>query len=135
MLDHLDDLPAAIAELANAHDAHHLTVSPVRQATRCPTVARPERRSPRPACRSGYVGGFVGSDAYDGARVVPVWRDCEPQVAWSSPVVATGPGGRALVLVGTGFYSPFPAVAEPAWPQFRDNPDHTGTAQAPGAAG
>jgi hypothetical protein len=61
------------------------------------------------AAGSRCVGGFVGRYAYDGARVVPVWRDCEPQVVWSSPVVATGPGGRALVLVGTGFYySPFP---------------------------
>lgn len=56
------------------------------------------------------VGGFVGRYAYDGTRVAPVWRDCEPQVVWSSPVVTTGPGGHAIVLVGTGFYySPFPA--------------------------
>jgi len=56
------------------------------------------------------VGGFVGRYTYNGARITPVWRDCEPQVIWSSPVVTSATGGRALVLVGTGYYySPFPA--------------------------
>jgi len=57
------------------------------------------------------VGGFVGEYRYITDRVVPIWRDCEPQSVWSSPAVGIlNNPHRPVVVIGTSFYEqPFPA--------------------------
>ncbi|MGB9111613.1 MAG: hypothetical protein WCF24_02675 [Acidimicrobiales bacterium] len=53
----------------------------------------------------GCVGGWVSAYHDTNGKVGLVWRHCEDQTIWSSPAVGViNSTGRAVVVVGTGYY-------------------------------
>ncbi len=60
----------------------------------------------------GCVGGWVSAYHDTNGKIGLVWRHCEDQTIWSSPAVGViNSTGRAVVVVGTGYYEqPFTAA-------------------------
>jgi hypothetical protein len=73
--------------------------------------------------RHGCRGGWITDYRYVGTAPTIVWQHCESQTIWSSPAVGViNSTGRAVVVVGTGFYwQPFPSGTYRMFAYYADN--------------
>ena len=71
----------------------------------------------------GCRGGWITDYRYVGTAPTIVWQHCESQTIWSSPAVGViNATGRAVVVVGTGFYwQPFPSGTYRIFAYYADN--------------
>jgi len=71
----------------------------------------------------GCFGGWVSDYRYLAGVPRLIWQHCEPQTIWSSPAVGViNSSGRAVVVVGTGFYwQPFPAGTDRLYAYYADD--------------
>jgi len=71
----------------------------------------------------GCRGGWITDYHYVGTAPTIVWQHCESQTIWSSPAVGViNSTGRAVVVVGTGFYwQPFPSGTCRIFAYYADN--------------
>lgn len=72
---------------------------------------------------NGCVGGWISAYHDTDGRVDLIWRHCEDQTIWSSPAVGViNSTGRAVVVVGTGFYEqPFTPATNKLFAFYADN--------------